>query len=67
MKMHKTLTTERITEAVERRLRSLDNPGFCATCGFEADACEPDAQHYVCESCGEHEVFGAEELLLHRT
>ena len=26
--------------------------------------CEPDAEHYPCESCGESEVFGAEELMI---
>jgi hypothetical protein len=34
-------------------------------CGAEAYNVEPDARAYLCESCGAHEVFGAEELLLH--
>lgn len=62
MEMHKSLTKERIAEAVERRLLTLDNPGFCTACGEEADQCEPDAQAYECEACGEHAVYGAEEL-----
>ena len=38
--------------------------GFCRSCGAERECCEPDARHYTCEDCGEHEVFGAEELLV---
>lgn len=62
MKWHETLTKDRIEDGVQRRLNSLDNPGFCTACGAEADGCEPDAEHYECEACGEHQVFGAEEL-----
>jgi hypothetical protein len=61
---HKSLTDEAITDAVERRMSDLDNPGFCLICGAEADGCEPDAQNYQCESCGAEQVFGADELLL---
>ena len=63
MKMHRSITIERIKEACERRMSSLDNPGFCIECGQDADGCEPDAQEYECESCGEAAVYGAEELL----
>ena len=63
-KMHKTLTISRIMEAVERRSTSLDNPGFCLTCGAEADGVEPDAHGYECEACGEESVIGAEDLLM---
>jgi hypothetical protein len=61
---HPAITNDHITDAVERRMRSLDNPGFCIACGEEADGCEPDAQHYLCEHCGERQVYGADELLL---
>jgi hypothetical protein len=64
MKIHPSLTAERITEAAERRLSTLDNPGFCICCGEEAEGCEPDAHEYECESCGEASVYGAEELLI---
>ncbi len=64
MKMHDDVTLERIQEAVERAHTSLDNPGFCVSCGFEADGIEPDARRYECESCGALAVYGAEELLL---
>ena len=61
--MHHSITTKRIAKAVERRLHSLDNPGFCLACGAECGGCEPDAQGYECEACGEAEVYGAEEIL----
>jgi hypothetical protein len=41
-----------------------DNRGFCLACGAEAFGVEPDARRYTCESCGEPEVYGAEELLI---
>lgn len=61
---HKSLTDERILAACERYRMTLDNPGFCLVCGNEAEGCEPDAEHYPCESCGSQEVFGAEGLLI---
>lgn len=65
MKMHKSITSDRVAAAVERQMSSLDNPGFCTACGEEADGCEPDARDYECEHCGKKAVFGAEELLMH--
>ena len=62
--IHPSITTERVMEAVERELTTLDNPGFCLLCGGEADGCEPDAQGYECESCGERAVYGAQEILI---
>lgn len=67
MKLHHTLTREKIEEAVERRMSSLDNPGFCIECGAEADGCEPDAREYQCEACGAMAVYAADELLLEVT
>ena len=64
-KIHPSVTAERVGEAVERAMVSLDNPGFCIACGEEQDGCEPDARRYECESCGAHRVYGAEELLLY--
>ena len=63
MNMHKTITIDRLMDAVERRNQCLDNPGFCKKCGAEVDGVEPDASNYYCEACGSHSVFGAEELL----
>lgn len=64
MKMHKSITADRVMAACERSMTSLDNPGFCVRCGGEADGVEPDACRYVCELCGEPGVYGAEQLML---
>lgn len=65
MKIHKSITAERVAEAVERQSTSLDNPGFCVACGEDAEGCEPDARRYPCECCEEEAVYGAQELLLY--
>lgn len=64
MKIHKSVTVERVTDAVEQAMRDCENPGFCLVCGADADGCEPDARGYVCEECGRPAVYGAEEVLL---
>lgn len=63
MKVHESITIERVTDAIEREMTGLDNPGFCILCGEDAEGCEPDARRYECECCGEKGVYGAEELL----
>jgi hypothetical protein len=60
---HASITDERVMDAIEAAQTSLDNPGFCRACGEDAYDCEPDAQNYECECCGENQVFGAEEFL----
>ena len=60
MKMHASITVERIMAACE----ADDHLGFCIACGDEAYGVEPDARRYVCESCDAKAVYGAEELLL---
>lgn len=62
--IHPSLTLKRVTDAVERQMTSLDNPGFCLACGVEQEGCEPDARQYECEACGARRVYGAEELLM---
>ena len=64
MNVHKSITPERIMEACERYQRSLDNPGFCITCGAEAEGVEPDAEKYTCEACGAPSVYGVEQILI---
>lgn len=49
-----------VMAAIERD----DGSGFCLACGEEAYGVEPDARNYRCASCGELEVFGAEEILI---
>ena len=65
MKIHPSVTSERVCEAVEEQMSSLENPGFCVACGEDAEGCEPDARKYECGACGEMAVYGAEELLLY--
>jgi hypothetical protein len=58
------LSIEAVMEAAKRQMFGCDNPGFCLACGEEADGCEPDAEGYECEVCGEMAVMGAEEVML---
>ena len=37
--------------------------GFCVGCGSIRSGVEPDARRYPCEVCGEHLVYGFQELL----
>ena len=62
--LHPSITADRVLDAVERRMTTLDNPGFCLACGNEAGGVEPDARKYKCEACGERQVYGADELLV---
>lgn len=64
-KIHPSLTLERVTEATQREMTTLDNPGFCIKCGEEQDGCEPDAEQYTCENCNKRAVYGAAQLLLY--
>jgi len=59
-KSHLSITLDRIIEMVERD----DNEGICGACGEDAYGVEPDARKYLCESCGECRVYGAQEWLL---
>ena len=61
---HKSITEKRVLDATARRMKSLDDPGFCLACGAEAHGVEPDAREYTCESCGQPSVYGTEELIL---
>jgi hypothetical protein len=57
-KKFRTFSLARIMRASE------DYNGFCLACGHEQECCEPDAREYRCDSCGERQVYGAEELVL---
>jgi hypothetical protein len=61
--VHPHITVERVLDAVDREMTSLDNPGFCIACGEEADECEPDARKHPCDYCGKKTVYGAMTLL----
>jgi len=58
--MPETIDLDEVMAAIERD----DHSGFCIACGNEQSGCEPDAREYECEACGEHKVYGAEELLI---
>lgn len=64
MKIHPSITVERIEDAARESMFGTGNPGFCTACGEDADGCEPDARGYTCECCDEPAVYGAEELLI---
>lgn len=64
MKLHPSITQKRVMAAERRRNTSLDNPGFCKACGHEQEGCEPDAENYECEHCGERAVDGSSNLLM---
>ena len=64
MTLHASITLDRVAEAVERQMTTLDDPGFCTECGFEATGVEPDAEDFECESCGAIAVQGADNLLI---
>lgn len=40
--------------------------GFCLSCNdwTAMGGIEPDARDYECTSCGKHQLFGAEEILM---
>lgn len=61
---HRTITLRRIVAALERAARSTEDPGFCLACGAEVGGVEPDARGDRCDSCGEPQVYGAEEVLM---
>ena len=64
VKMHESVTLDRVMEAAKRQMCSLDNPGICIACGHEQEGCEPDMCQGKCEVCGERKVYGAEELMI---
>ena len=51
-----------VPHLVQLQIAHDDDCGFCAKCGFEVDAIEPDAEYLECEMCGEKGVFGAAEF-----
>lgn len=64
MKMHASITQDRIADAVRSEMFGMDNPGFCIYCGEDAEGVEPDAERYMCDVCDRPGVYGAEQLLL---
>lgn len=54
----------KIIKAYEEEISDGTN-GCCLACEeFVFGGIEPDAENYPCESCGENQVFGLEQLLI---
>lgn len=49
---------------VIKAIQSDNYIGFCRACAEEHSNCEPDTQREKCRSCGNFEVYGAEQLLI---
>ena len=49
---HRKITLEQYEQL------EADMAGVCTACGHEQFGCEPDAQRYRCEDCGERTVLG---------
>lgn len=55
---------DELLEAVQDSMFGDGSMGWCLACENSQEGCEPDAREYVCESCGEEKVYGAQELLM---
>ena len=55
MKMHKSLSLERVIKAGKL-------VGFCVECGVEEIGCSPSTTEKLCEECGAESVYGAAKL-----
>ena len=54
-----------VTITIEEYLQyRVQYVGVCLGCGDTLECCEPDADGYPCESCGESKVQGADNLLM---
>ncbi len=62
--MNHPMTSHDRTELLLELAQANSNEGLCMACNEIADSVEPDARKYECESCGEKQVYGAEEALL---
>jgi ribosomal protein S27E len=59
------MTTQLRKIPLERFLQLDDDmAGLCSDCGHEQPCCEPDAERYRCEACGEREVYGPHWYLM---
>ena len=61
--MSKKLSQTEILRIAQESIMGDSLDGNCLACGNIQDGCEPDAENYECESCGESRVCGGEILL----
>lgn len=64
MKVHHSITLDRVESLARESMFGLGNPGICVSCGDDTDGVEPDAREYHCDACGMMQVYGAQELLI---
>lgn len=65
MKLHSTITIDRVMAGAEESMFGMSDDGVCIYCGEDAMGVEPDAERYECESCGKRGVYGWEQILLY--
>lgn len=64
MKLHKSITTDRILDSVQQSMFDHYRIGVCIACGEDSDDCDPDTEGATCEYCGKRAVIGWEQLVL---
>lgn len=62
--LHPSITEDRVLAACMRRMNTLDNPGFCISCGAPQEGCDPDTEKARCETCNKMEVYGSDQLVI---
>lgn len=64
-KLVSVVGVETILDSADRSIFDSAWIGYCLACGTEHDSVEPDAEEYECENCGEHQVYGIENILMY--
>jgi hypothetical protein len=66
--LNKNRPKNKLSNILETAMRQCQEDtgtqGVCLACGEEQTGVEPDARNYECESCGERQVCGCEEILI---
>lgn len=65
IEVHSDITEDYVCDMARECMFGMSNDGICIACGSEQGGCEPDAEKYICECCGEAAVYGAEQLMLY--
>lgn len=58
--IHPSINLDRLLEAATDENEEF---GFCILCGTQVAGIEPDIRHSPCPDCGEHTVYGVDELI----
>jgi len=62
MKVHPSITPERIADVRHRGWGSHFFPGLCVACGCDVERIDRNAEKCLCDACGERAVYSAERL-----